>query len=315
MANPKVSEIYFTKDIDIKNTAIVDKKVLIDGQGRTMTFANSSPSERVKYAIHVYRAKDVVIKDLTIDKGEAGVLVNGSVVSLDNVTTKNAGLGGIEVSQGEDVTETPKLTVDIKSKHINENEEQMPFVWIDGKTTNDNWVVGSIERLFSYIDTEKDQLHYYMEAYVPPIVEDVFTDGEIVSIDTKDGSLLKPSGEIETTVSFGEKNGEPITLEDVYTLKVHLKQSNLFLASNTLQIDKLTEEEKKVTSIMSPFTIGQETEDMEGQWILGVYKLKGEDPTSEDLPNIVNVEMIFKDGKEFNFSKKIEPALTMPNPY
>ena len=73
------------------------------------------------YALQVYQATGVNLDGITLMNGDAGLLVNGSSVTVNNITTSNNEFGGIEVSQGKDVTSQAQLTVSGESKHGNDN--------------------------------------------------------------------------------------------------------------------------------------------------------------------------------------------------
>jgi len=87
------------------------------------------------YAIHAYKA-DVTLKDVTAKGGNAGILVNGSHVTLEGkIDVSGNGFGGIEVSQGkslgENAAEKSELTVSENAKIKNDSESATnPTVWL-----------------------------------------------------------------------------------------------------------------------------------------------------------------------------------------
>lgn len=84
--------------------------VTIDGKGFAL-IQEIVTTWQSAYAFHAYKVTGVVIKNLTIKNGDAGILVNGSEVTVTNITLSNNRAGGIEVSQGGGVTTVPLLTV------------------------------------------------------------------------------------------------------------------------------------------------------------------------------------------------------------
>ncbi len=84
------------------------------------------------YAIHAYKAGVVTLKDVTAKGGNAGILVNGSNVTLKGtIDVSGNGFGGIEVSQGEDVSEDSQLTIDKNAELKNSSESATnPTVWL-----------------------------------------------------------------------------------------------------------------------------------------------------------------------------------------
>lgn len=80
------------------------------------------------YALQVYNATDVNLDAITVKNADAGLLVNGSQVKVNGITTSDNEFGGIEVSQGKDVTSSSTLTVAGNSTHTNENI----YIWTVG---------------------------------------------------------------------------------------------------------------------------------------------------------------------------------------
>lgn len=72
------------------------------------------------YALQAYNSKEVILGNVILKNGDAGLLVNGSTVTAVNITTSDNQFGGIEVSKGKNVESSTKLIVEGTSKHINE---------------------------------------------------------------------------------------------------------------------------------------------------------------------------------------------------
>jgi uncharacterized repeat protein (TIGR02543 family) len=167
-----VIQINFANDITIVEDRLPLKANLtIDGNNHSIiqTHVEDWGSD---YAFQAYIVTGVTIKNLTFDGGDAAILVNGSEVEVENITIKNMEFGGIEVSQGDEVTEVPKLTVSGTFTHT---LTTVPPIWIDGKTSNGGWVVqdkGLIEII--YIEGTKRQL-FFVESDNPYVMEVTFT--------------------------------------------------------------------------------------------------------------------------------------------
>ncbi len=84
------------------------------------------------HGINVYQATGVLLDSVTVSHVRAGVIVNGSDVTVNNITTANNAWGGINVDQGSGVTATTTLTVTGTSNHT----ETGPDIWIDDVTKN-----------------------------------------------------------------------------------------------------------------------------------------------------------------------------------
>ena len=77
------------------------------------------------------------------------------------------------------------------------------------------------------------------------------------------------------------------TYADVESLKIELYHGDKLLAKNTLQPEKLNDTEKGKGVITSPFLVGRSGENSDYAWVRGVYKIKGTEPTADELPNKV----------------------------
>ena len=114
MANNNIRNILLSEDISLSETLNINRNVVIDGQGRAVTaplsvkkiiiintegadgypqgaelrninvaFSEAAPSDwQSAYAIQIYRSNDVTLNNVTAKNGNAGILVNGSVVTL-----------------------------------------------------------------------------------------------------------------------------------------------------------------------------------------------------------------------------------------
>ena len=152
------------KDGDIKTivfagsfaaNVVIEREVTIDGANKTLSGYIEIQTEGKnveikdltvnaanagKYGIQFHDVKGGILENVTVtNSSKGGILVNGSEVKVSNITLENNAWGGIEVSQGVDVTSIPKLTV---TGEISHDSDTTPAVWIDGLEENDGWVVG-----------------------------------------------------------------------------------------------------------------------------------------------------------------------------
>ena len=160
----------------VANLVEINRAVKINGddntlEGKVIIYANdvvlkdltvdlnmSNPNSWLSgsYAVQVYKAKDVTLNNVTLKNANAGLLVNGSEVTLKGtIDVSENGFGGIEVSKGADDYPDPKLTVNGTLTFTGEN---LPAIWIDGTTENNGWVVGS--GFESMETTEADQVWF-----------------------------------------------------------------------------------------------------------------------------------------------------------
>ncbi|MGI6782461.1 MAG: immunoglobulin-like domain-containing protein [Acholeplasmataceae bacterium] len=161
LGHKNVKVIHLANDINLVNQALIGRNnVTLNGHGFTLTLPNVEKWNG-EYVLQVYKATGVVLEDLQLSGGDAGLLVNGSVVTANNLTVKNHEYGGVEVSKGDGVATDPKLTV---TGTFNYMTLTVPPIWIDGKTTNDGWVVHTEDFVeATYVVDGKNQLMFIPE--------------------------------------------------------------------------------------------------------------------------------------------------------
>jgi len=236
IANEYITDIVLTDNIDgLTAQIIVDRQVIIDGNGFALTFTELvQPRTAVLitadnvivqnltvntyqdgsnwiglYAIQVYMAENVVLKDVTLSGGNAALLVNGGEVTLKgeiNVSGNN--FGGIEVSQGIDVNEKGMLTLDQDATIINNNEAtDLPTIWVEwAKDSTDGadlqgTVIGA-EGLYKANRADKKQVFYHINQASQNIVTITFISEE-ESVDI----IIQPQGTAITQPDDPTKEG------------------------------------------------------------------------------------------------------------
>ena len=184
----------------INEQIVIDKTVVINGNDKALTFASGadvksgvliqadnvmiknltvnrgkeSGAWSSAYALQVYVSNGIVLENVTLTKGDGGLLVNGSTVTVKcKLNVSNNIFGGIEIGKGKDVTSDSILTLDTGAEIINTSETlNTPTVWIeqerdeDGDYIEDAFLgelkgvagllhgkfVASIKQMFYYID-------------------------------------------------------------------------------------------------------------------------------------------------------------------
>ncbi len=137
--------VEFDSDITTTQELVVETAVTINGNGFTITpdftlnGGNNSVLEifdidsvevndlvidsglgntKNLHGINIYESDDVTLNSvISKNNGKSGVVVNGSGVTVDDITTSGNGWHGINVDQGGNVTQQAKLTIKETSSH------------------------------------------------------------------------------------------------------------------------------------------------------------------------------------------------------
>ncbi len=132
-----VSIIKLGSDIETTEKITITRPVTIDGNHHTMKYVGTFKGGKDKtvwdgiYLLQVYKTT-ATIRDIKLTGGNAALLVNGSNVKLEGtIDVSGNGFGGIELSQGKDVTEKVKLELsdDIKIVNTTDNPDR-PTLWV-----------------------------------------------------------------------------------------------------------------------------------------------------------------------------------------
>lgn len=152
LADANVATITLDDSFEVSATVQVNRPVTIDGSGETITAGGP-----ISHVILI-TASNVSIKDLTVDgdnnmlhgiqayvvtgitldnitsinNGKSGILVNGSTVTVTDVTTSGNGWHAINVDQGSGVTTVAALTIGGTNTHA----ETVPAIWVDNIAKN-----------------------------------------------------------------------------------------------------------------------------------------------------------------------------------
>lgn len=191
LADTHVETITLDASFEVSATVQVNRSVTIDGNDETITAGGA-----ISHVILI-TASDVTIKDLTVDgddnmvhgiqayvvtgitlenitsinNGKSGILVNGSTVTVTDVTTSGNGWHAINVDQGSGVTTVAALTISGTSSH----GETVPAIWVDDSSkdvsvtdTNSQYTATAVVYLDGAVSITGIQ--YFLTP--PPVVED-----------------------------------------------------------------------------------------------------------------------------------------------
>lgn len=203
LKNDKIKEIKLKNDIETKAKVNVTRNVAIDGQNHTITLNNGDKTKwGGNYVLQAYKS-NVTIKNIKLKGGNAALLVNGSNVTLEGtIDVSDNGFGGIELTKGSGVTETPSLTLK-NATLVNTTEAyKLPTVWEDPEmadVTVDYPFANSIDVNVG----DKVQKQYYLSIF---------------------NSVDSPEKQIEEQVDSGNvhvlaKTGDSISKDSLNSLK------------------------------------------------------------------------------------------------
>ena len=141
----------------------------------------TTPTWTSTYGLQVYTGT-ATIEDCTFIGGNAGLLVNGSTVTLRGTTAiQGMSFGGIEVSKGSGVTAPGVLNIEGTITNTNEAYGK-PTVWVDGTTAEVGQVNDPNNLLTEAVINNQNQ--YYL---VPENSWKVYTDVDTYVSETDTG--------------------------------------------------------------------------------------------------------------------------------
>ena len=162
--------IVLRKDVTVNAQISIPTGVTLDGNGNTITSTVDTKSTSAivlaancvlkdvnvesfataagwngNYGVQAYKAKNVVIENVAISGFDAAICVNGSEVTLKGtVTVSDNEFGGIEVSQGNGVTEKSVLTIDADATLVHAESDTVATVWVCYGTTTSKVAQGEV---------------------------------------------------------------------------------------------------------------------------------------------------------------------------
>jgi len=230
--------IEIQSDIVVGQQINVNKDVTIDGNGFTVNpnFVYTNNSNNSTFGIH---SSGVTISNLTVDgtsgtnlhginiymvnnvlldgvsvlnNDKSGITVNGSIVTVNNITTAGNGWGGINVDQGSGVTTEAKLIITGTSSH-----NETAHIWLDN-ITKDVSVQDTHPKQYVYQDYGNKRIYTLKTASNPSADLDQW--GNEAPIGWQNGNL----------------NGNQADYFEGDSVAYRMKFDNLSLSSHTVTI-------------------------------------------------------------------------------
>lgn len=238
LANSAITTINLKGDIEVTEKINISNKpnLTINGNNKTMkmTMQDNTKWESTKaYVLQAYKSV-VTIQNIKLTGANAGLLVNGSTVTLDGkIDVSGNGFGGIELSQGKDVTEQVVLNTNNATIENTTETFAVPTLWLD-KAGEDVKVEyqgfnGSNSNEKKDVNNQKySQTRYYIiadNAIMP--VEDQIKN--LIDTDTKATIIMPTNGEISVALLKKLKTGT--------AREMVLKFGDIFMSFNTKNID------------------------------------------------------------------------------
>ena len=137
LADSEVDTIILNANINTTKKINITRPVTIDGNNHTMTYTGTFKGGHDNtvwdgiYVLQIYKTS-ATIKNIKLTGANAALLVNGGTVHLEgNIDVSGNGFGGIELSQGQNVTEASKAILDDNTELINTTDSKnKPTVWV-----------------------------------------------------------------------------------------------------------------------------------------------------------------------------------------
>lgn len=178
--NTTETQIELGTNFTLSATVNVNRAVSIDGKGHTITgpaqgteayeghgflvlannvsFSNLTITSSGRSNLVFYRVTGGIVTNVTLSNAaHAGMIVNGSQVTITSVTTSGNVWGGINVDQGVGVTEIPLLTVTNVTTHTSPTAGITPAIWVD--KGNAAWV--AVGDLYTVVAPPNGYLVFY----------------------------------------------------------------------------------------------------------------------------------------------------------
>jgi hypothetical protein len=160
LSNSNITTIYIGNDFTDAGTVTISRSVTIEGTGHTITAAPTVTGQVLNLlasgvsinnltldasnlrinGLNVYVAENVSLSHDTFkNSGKGGLIVNGSTVTADTLTTSGNAWYGVDVDQGGGVTHAANLTISGTSSHADGTQ---PAIFVDN-TSKDVHVLGA----------------------------------------------------------------------------------------------------------------------------------------------------------------------------
>lgn len=181
--------------IGIHSNSVTIKNLTIDGTSGTKL-----------HGINIYMVNNILLENVTSSNNDsAGIVVNGSIVTVTNIKTSGNGWGGINVDLGVGVNTQARLTVNKVSSHTESNA-----IWIDDITKGD---ISVIDVNHQYVYTDFGNTRIYSLDNITPVITNINVDktyvktGDIVTITadvTDTNGVLAVSSDFSNNENFSQ---------------------------------------------------------------------------------------------------------------
>lgn len=141
LSNKDIDTIILGGDINTTEKINITRPIYLDGKNHTIKYVGKfGDSDDFTvwagiYVLQVYKT-NATIKDVKLTGGNAGLLINGSVVKLEGtIDVSGNGFGGIELGKGANVEEAPRVDLDSSTDLKNDSESNdRPTLWVPDDT-------------------------------------------------------------------------------------------------------------------------------------------------------------------------------------
>ena len=141
LSNKDIDTIILGGDINTTEKINITRPIYLDGKNHTIKYVGKfGDSDDFTvwagiYVLQVYKT-NATIKDIKLTGGNAGLLINGSVVKLEGtIDVSGNGFGGIELGKGANVSEAPRVDLDSSTDLKNDSESNdRPTLWVPDDT-------------------------------------------------------------------------------------------------------------------------------------------------------------------------------------
>lgn len=183
LADSTVGEIIIGGPFELTELTAINRPLTMKGNGNTLTYTPANEKDGITiigttnvilenmkitmlqnaegwqgdYGCQVYNSDNVVLNSCVFTGADGGILVNSSIVTLDeSVDVGGNAFGGIEVSEGQNGAHSPTLNINNATLINNTESYGKPTIWIDGTGT-----VTGADDLFMI--TKDGQKQYYTQ--------------------------------------------------------------------------------------------------------------------------------------------------------
>nr|WP_249436048.1 S-layer homology domain-containing protein [Paenibacillus sp. Marseille-Q4541] len=187
---------------------------LITGNGATIV--KLTVKDSAKYNVHVYNAQNVKFDYVTFENADnGGLLINGSTVTVSNITTSNNKWGGIEVSKGSaENLSASTLTVEGTNKHSED-----VAIWTVNPNNEGNSVVDEANQYHASADTRQGKEGYtnYSAYQVVNTFEELSAAVKVDNNKIKLGTSITETGKLLEVIGSNvviEGNNKTLSLKE-----------------------------------------------------------------------------------------------------